>query len=397
MTLRSTKPISPEVDPRAFSISAVIDWVALRITLRTPTNPQTLRRWWRKTMRVPAPYFQAVNGSMNRTSVTFEFRVQDPASPAAVESIVEALAQEFPLAEPVTIFGVEVALDARAKVAGASVPAMAEHMFQFHAELVDDWRVPGEEGTTGDVERPTTRSELLATFETGRTIFVGPRDASCIQRFYFKSTDRRGRLPLDVADHRARCEVRLLRELAPFTTFDEWRAFDFTSLKRFFAFRELHPSVTKVRRNLWRQIVRPAPNRHRPSDRHLADKLARETRGRKFSTATRADVALNARAYDALRNLTARQRPPANIPGRDAPQASDFARSGATDLNTLSTSPAHTSNLGTTSVTASSSVKRSHHPHRPERAHEVLVKGPPGATLTVRKTRARKKLPDPYT
>lgn len=241
------KPSSP-IEPHLFddfTLKAEVDRVLIRISLQKPTQSHALRRHlppsWGNT------YVVAVDGAPSRTDTKFDLWVQDPAGPDTLQRDIDSLAHRFPMAVPVEVIAVEVALDFyRKPEAGTTLEDLCFMLVRRHA------RPPGDKLITRRENRfdgpPESRfasaadpRELREAMRNGWTVQASDDTRHDCSRYYVKRNDSindESYTDLPSQLHRARMERTLRGPLCPFGSLDEWRRFDFSSLTSYFTLRE---------------------------------------------------------------------------------------------------------------------------------------------------------------
>lgn len=150
---------------------------------------------------------------------------------------------------------------------------------------------------TGDTEGLPSQAYARRKIAAGRVIAIGNKTDPTSQRIYFKTTDHNGKPIEDTREHRARIEVTLQGEALPMTTLEDWEGYSFKGLAEFFKFRVLKDGLDPT-------IKAAAEYPARIGKREKRNR--REGGTRLYAKQTRADTALNRKAYDALRELTRR-------------------------------------------------------------------------------------------
>lgn len=290
-----------------FNFSAVIDWIEVRVTLSSSSQPQHLRS------RMPPswglPFARAETTDTSRTAKSFTFRVQDPAGPNQFMSDVAKLARvgESQLTEAdIVVTGIEIAFDAYHETSSV------EKLTQMTADLF--WRQsvvpngalrprlcpPSDSGQGVDyaILIDTVRRRL----KEGWTINAGDKGADYSRRWYLKRHDTlngESYALLPKGRWRARSEITLKGNSLPFTTIDGWRAFRFeTLLSRHFSWRRTTVDRLVPRSAAWLALV----------GRPLGVKAGVKRKDRrKTRPGTQVDGELRQQAKNALERLTRHQ------------------------------------------------------------------------------------------
>lgn len=274
-----------------FRFAGFLDWVAIRLTLISPTQARHLRAALPPSWAGggEAPYVMPAAGERSHTDKVFTIRVQDPLSAARVERDVNRLAQRFPLASPPEVIGIELGIDASVEGADADLIDMAETFFRCLTSPASvNRRITGEKGTTGTARSGAeTRRLNRAALAPGQSLVIGNQTDPVAHRVYIKEGTR------------ARYEVTLQGDALPFRTLDEWAAFKFERLSSHFRWR-LHcqPANGLMAVLQDRQVALAGFRAHSATHR----------RGRVHMVGTVADHELRDEALKALRRLTTAQR-----------------------------------------------------------------------------------------
>jgi hypothetical protein len=272
-----------------YKLAAEVDWISTQLTTARITNAQTVMR------HLPgASFVQAVQAGDAGEASQFIVRVQQPDSWTQIDKSVAILSASVPLVGMPAVAGIELAFDAYSKAQNPDdVVGMAARLYtgiQNTASFNHRFSgVPGKKFPIGIQHQKALHRHLA----DGRVIFIGNRGDVHYQRVYVKTTDNGHELPSHL--HRARFENCLSSERLPRLTWAEWHDYDFAQLSHWFKFRLI------------------ADDGYPPEARLLFAWLPqvgqlRRTKRRKFPPFTRADVALNRKAYDALRRLTGKMQ-----------------------------------------------------------------------------------------
>lgn len=282
------------MDYSLFSFRSCIDWIELEIQTIQQTNSQTVRR-----KLYLLQYVEMINPGRAGESKRFRIRIQDPQSWKDIENWIKNVESHFPFAIEPTITAIEVSFDAYS--AGATedyLHEMAATFYTFSASLVsNNHRFGGRQ--KGDVTGIFNTPQISRFLKSGRVINIGNRADSKSQRIYVKTKDggtgpNKPQLPVE--QHRARIEVTLQGEALPFTSLEQAKAYNFTQLAKFFKFRK--------QKNTNYSPEALAALSHAPVRGTRAERRVTGNSYRLYATSTKADIELNARAYDALKGLT---------------------------------------------------------------------------------------------
>ncbi|SFZ78710.1 hypothetical protein [Chitinimonas taiwanensis] len=314
------------IDYAAFRYEAVFDFIELDIQLHRASNHQTVSKALGASYVIPldphsgGPLIKNEAGHYPNGGSTNRFgvRIQDPASQRDVQARLRPLEESHGIAHPVGIRVLEVAFDAYAPPdAQHSLVDMAFHFNRGLAPRVSNdlefnfftaiRKKVGNDGVADlrfPMERFETERQVKQLLQQGRTIKIGENGSGHTQRIYVKTSDTApdlsdGRVPLPASQHRARFENTFSGSKLPFTLLDDMVSDSFVEkLSPFFAWR-LVPQESPL---TLRQLTIGA--------RELRPRISngRVKGTREFSRNTRADDALNRRAYDALRALSKRWR-----------------------------------------------------------------------------------------
>jgi hypothetical protein len=226
---------------------------------------------------------------------TFHARFQAPKCWGDIDDRLRRLTTDHPLAEPVTVKRVEIALDAYSRSQSRDdLVEMTVRFYRCARKLVSNKRYASK--TAIDTTYGLfTHLQLRGLIDDGYNIYVGKRTDDERQHIYLKETDSKVLLP--IAEHRARTEFTLADNKVPGTDFIRWKTQDFSAFAHYFKYCRLRdglPLAVVVPKRTLVQIGEARPRK--TSTGHY----------RSTSRSTVADLKLNARAFDALRELTRR-------------------------------------------------------------------------------------------
>lgn len=273
-----------------YRFRAEVDWIELRIVTIVPTNFQTVRR--RLGVGFADPKDSGAGGACTEFSVKF----QAPKSWSTIQESLKELTVDHPLAEPVVVTGIEIALDAYSiNQVRDELVEMATHFYHGATLLAsENRRASKRQGESYGLETLPQLQNLIAN---GYNIYIGNQSDPERQHIYLKETDSSTALPLN--QHRARTEFTLEREKLPTRSFQDWQGHDFTKFAPYFKFRRLKSDLPPVIAVPMRMMAQVGERRARKTP---------QGHYRAFSRSTVADSKLNALAFDALRELNRRWR-----------------------------------------------------------------------------------------
>lgn len=278
-----------------YRITAVIDWIELRIVLAKPSNFDTVRK------RLGVPYAKPLDKGPGGAATVFDLKIHDPTSWRAIESQLKRLTHDHPLAEPPKVIGIEVAVDAYVKDVDNHSPAllreMAKRFYRNATRMVStNRRAAG--GFKGSAQALVTERDLDRALEIGLNIYVGDRLGNEIQHIYIKITDNGGK-PLPLDQHRARTEITLRGNKLPCKTLDGWSAISMEDFASYFRYRQMKANLNPFVACGLKGIAQVGEKRLRKHP---------DSRPRFFSSSTIADQRLNDLVYQALRRLGKRMK-----------------------------------------------------------------------------------------
>lgn len=278
------------MDYTRFRFRAVVDWLEIETTTAKPTNAPTIRR--KGALCYVTPIDAVAGGAASR----FRFRIYDPENWNSVRQIIAEIEHATPLATPPTVTAIEVSFDAYGKGATRDeLAALAADFGRFNtAAISDNRRIAGR--WKGDTEGLLSQAYARRRIAAGRVVAIGNKTDPISQRIYFKTTDHNGQA-MSASNYRARIEVTLQGEALPMTALDDWAGYSFERLADFFKFRTLKDGLDPITRAAAEYSARIGERKTRNR---------REGGTRIYAKSTRADTALNRKAYDALRELTRR-------------------------------------------------------------------------------------------
>jgi hypothetical protein len=270
-----------------FRFRAVVDWIKLRMVTVSPSNFNTARR------RIKTTHVKPLNEGAGGAATEFEITIQDPTSWASINEALARFTVDHPLAEPITVTGIEISLDAYGRYRDREdLVNMAARFYKFATKVVSkNRRMSMGANTTQGIG---TFKSLTKKLSEGFNVYIGNSDASVKQHIYVKDTDtvKGERINLPIDQHRARTEFTLGGDELPHASLTDWQGHDFTSFAEFFRYRVLKKNLHPMVRSGLDVIDQIGERRERQ----------RKCGGvRLFSKSTVADTKLNNLAYSALR------------------------------------------------------------------------------------------------
>lgn len=280
-----------------FRFRAEIDWIELKIRTKKPTNFHTVRK------RLDARYAETRNEGSGRAATEFFVRFYSLANWRSIDLALEKLTRDHLLAGPVEVTGIEIALDAYSKPCDRqALVHMTANFYRGLAYLVSkNQRIVF--GGKGSVESIPLPKVFLKKIDQGGNIYIGNSEPEgdlgdpnnwILQHIYLKEVDRKK--PLPIKEHRARIEVTLRGIALPQKLLEEWKSHQFTAQSQFFKFRKPKDGLSLLQKSSFEA----------KSYYGGKGKKSYSSKRRIYSGVTSADIALNARAYDALKNLSKR-------------------------------------------------------------------------------------------
>lgn len=273
---------------------AVVDWIKLRVVTSRPSNFDTARR------RMGIAHADPIEASASHAANGFIVTIQDPGSWADIERRLEAFTWDHPLAEPVVVTAIEVALDVYcAHQDRWALVDMVCHLYAGAAFMASSnrrlQRFKGESWGIG------SRSSLRWHVSEGFNVYVGDQGAALQQHLYLKDTDTVDgqRVALPCEQQRARSEATLRGSQLPCVLLADWKGYDFAEMASLFRYRRLREDLNPMVACALESLDQFGERRPRPT---------RNRRPRFFSKATKADTVLNAKVYEAFRALDVRMK-----------------------------------------------------------------------------------------
>ncbi len=290
---------NPTPDYHLFSFRAEVDWVEIKIRTQKPTNFHTVRT------RLEVPYVETLDEGSGGAASEFLIKFYSLKNWREIDRALERLTCDHPLAGPVEVTGIEIAFDTYSKLQDRS--ALVGMTAKFYCGLtypisVNQRITPGTKFSAKPI--PSLKI-LLRKINDGENIYIGNKEPQgdlddphswMLQHFYLKQTDQK--MPLPIREQRARVEITLRGLALPHHLLEEWRSHDFTAESQYFKFRKPKKGLTCLERIIFVGQCQYGAKKKKRSG------LTRTI----YSRLTVADVPLNNKAYDALRNLNNRLR-----------------------------------------------------------------------------------------
>ena len=272
-----------------FRFKAMVDYIDIRVTLQEPSLVSHMKKY------TGLNWVKAKDPGPGSAATVFDLRIQDPKHYSDIEAVIQRLEKEKPFSFAPVVSCIEVSLD--------SYPHDLETPLRALAECVVNWtgqhQYPaGERRIYDDLARgmPFNRKSAIRAVLEGCIIGMGHKDNDHYQRAYYKTTYKAGKIHLPPEERRIRFENTHKGQTLPVTAFDDLRSFSFEKLARqgfsFHTRKEDHGNKaiesTDTSHTLTVGKLGPIPG------------IRERIRGR----STQAEASLNAKARQALRNLT---------------------------------------------------------------------------------------------
>jgi hypothetical protein len=231
----------------------------------------------------------------------------------SLQEELQRLQAKFGFASAPLVYAVEVSFDGYSKSNDiAALAELAANLFKFNASMPSlNRRFAGERkgltvGIGGNFDyikkRIAEGGELVVGNQTSDRNGRWSADPVS-QRYYLKTTDQGGK-PLTGNQHRARAEVTLQGEGLPCSSLAGWAEFPFHTLTKYFRFRKYKEVTADLRALLDRSVQ--IGERIEPGQTPGRTRLRKGGGSRLFNKQTSADIALNGKVRDALRELSRR-------------------------------------------------------------------------------------------
>lgn len=288
-----------QMDYSAFRFKAVIDWIEIEIHTEKTTNFQTVQRAFNVALCLPEEldtHIEPVSPNGGGGTCHFLVRLHDVEHHADIERLLIKVGAKVSLKPRFKINKIELALDAY-----CDDPAtQAARFYKFMTHPVSANRRMYHDHAGSAKAMPRTIEAITRHLSEGWQIGIGNKADDRYQHIYFKTTDTH-QGERQVVEHRARIEVRLSGAALPCQTHDDWRQCKFETLARYFRF-------TKLKDDLEPSIRTTAEALDQIGERKTRKRVheGRESGTRLHSKAIQADAELNCKAYNALRQLSAR-------------------------------------------------------------------------------------------
>ena len=278
----------------AFRFRAVIDWIELRLVTEKASNFDTLRK------RMEVPYVQAVDKGPGSAATEFLVKIQEPTSWNDVEQRIVKFTWDHPLAEPVSVTGIEVALDVYSRSQDREqLVDMVTRLYRNSTKLISQNRRLARH--RHETQSIASHRSLRRKIAEGFNLYIGNAKDEARQHLYLKGTDSLdGKvIHLEPESCRARTEFTLRGKALPCQSLEEWKRHEFTDMADFFKYRTMKTCVDPLMKHALMHVDQIGERRPRPT---------KDRRPRFFFKSTKADTELNALAYSALRELTKRMK-----------------------------------------------------------------------------------------
>lgn len=305
------------MDYSDFQFRSAVDWLEIQIQTAQPTAFDAIKRHGKFSFVEPQDPASFGEG---KSATIFNIRIHDPANWQQVIDKVSNIGKRFPLAKPIDVVGLEIALDAIPKSGTTTMlelATMAAHFTRATTQAHVKPRLYREKKDPSfmPIGFDTTVRHMAEGYQFGSN----DKDSDCYLHGYAKTTDNNKKL-LHPSKHRARIEITLRGAMLPCKTLEKWSCFGFEKLARqYFSFREFdYKGDTAPPPQGGMNHYRLAELMHGQSSnfgRHTERQKPRDKLHRKNS---QADSVLNAHARYALRNLSERWR----TAGRQSKRAS---------------------------------------------------------------------------
>jgi len=105
------KMLKPTIDLANYAFNALIDWINIRVTVARPTQHQWIQLELRKFLPRDSR-IDTVRAGAGNVSDTFQIRIQEPISIAAVRNLCTLIGIKFGDAAPATVEAIEISVDA---------------------------------------------------------------------------------------------------------------------------------------------------------------------------------------------------------------------------------------------------------------------------------------------
>ncbi len=276
-----------------YRYKAVIDFIAIEFKTAIPSNAFSIKR------KLKLKYVKPLDKSDGAAASVFRAKIYDITSWTQLNTQIENLKKNYILQGEPRIVEVEVSLDAFSK--NNSRSELIEHAAYFFWSLsnpVSKNRRFGKKGTGADYIK--AKADLIRKITKGGTLYIGNQNDGktyskdpISMRIYVKEIDQKKLLALNL--HRTRIEITMVDSACPFSTVEEAKKYDFSSLSKYFSFRNFKKNLPA----LDQLIVDTLPT--------IAARGRRRRIGggtREFSRLTTANTKMNKICYDRLRNLT---------------------------------------------------------------------------------------------
>jgi hypothetical protein len=245
------------------------------------------------------PFAKPLDKGLGGAATEFSVRIQEPTSWASIQKTLEKLTHDHPLASPVLVTGIEIAMDAYSRDQNRQeLVDMVARFFKFSTMMTSDNRRTSGAGKGSSLGIGSFKG-LRRRVSEGFNVYVGSQSETTYQHLYVKDTTKQNNVVhfLPVAEQRARTEFTFSGKDLKHHDLQGWTEHDFTSDAGYFKYRKLKGRLNPFARYGLEHISQIGQRRTRKRPHGGT---------RQFSSGTVADFYLNALTYSALRELTRR-------------------------------------------------------------------------------------------
>lgn len=204
----STATLATPVPSANYQPTAVVDWVAFTVKLKSASHGGHLKR---KYEGIGVSHAKPLDAGSGSAAHAFRIVLQHPDKHRVIQNLLADLERSHGLAESPTLDALEVAVDfwPTGNDFGAAADITKRLMMGLTPPVLKNPRLVDD--------TPLTYLPTGDDIDTGRTLYVGNDDDDLMWRVYWKHTDetfvgddsKRYPKPLPEAEWRARAEVRL--------------------------------------------------------------------------------------------------------------------------------------------------------------------------------------------
>lgn len=242
------------MDYSRFRFVVVVDWVELEIQTLKPTQAKHLHAMGGGSFSHahginPQTGDKFPENRKNTTTTHFAVRIQAPERFAKIAAALATISDRLAPSAVITVRAMEVALDAYGndtQLGGHGLAEMAAHFLKAINRVSEAH--PRIYRRNRETRAISSHQELIAALQDGFQIGIGNGNGDRFQHGYFKTTDNQQQL----ADNecRARIEIRLQGKACPVNTLDDLEGFEFSSLSKYFRFKQFRELETDLQRRL---------------------------------------------------------------------------------------------------------------------------------------------------